>query len=114
MAGIDLIPALDYDIGQANISINSDGSEQRCLAPGEEDEKEASGFCESAFGWHTDTYPFVVVTMLSDCTGMVGGETSILTGHGEILKAPAPSLVSLKLTTFSPSSLLTKLNRAEQ
>lgn len=30
--------------------------------------------------------------MLSDCTGMVGGETAIRTGSGQVIKARGPSL----------------------
>jgi hypothetical protein len=47
----------------------------------------------SAFGWHVDSTPFVVVTMLSDCTGMIGGETAIRTGSGEIVKVRGPTMV---------------------
>lgn len=92
VAGIELVPAMDYDIGHVNISINSDGKENGDVAPGEQ--LEASEFCESSFGWHRDSYPFVVVMMLSDCTGMVGGETAIRTERGDIIKARGPALVS--------------------
>lgn len=47
----------------------------------------------SAFAWHKDSYPFVCVTMLSDCTGMVGGETAIRMGNGEVMKARGPTMV---------------------
>ncbi|TKA69371.1 hypothetical protein B0A55_06162 [Friedmanniomyces simplex] len=90
VAGVDLVPAIDYDIGHRNISINADGNENDCVAPGEATDDSAE-FCESAFGWHRDSYPFVVVTMLSDCDGMIGGETAILTGAGTILRARGPA-----------------------
>ncbi|KAK3651217.1 hypothetical protein LTR56_002075 [Elasticomyces elasticus] len=90
VAGVELVPAIDYDIGHANIMINADGTENDCVAPGEATDA-SSEYCESAFGWHRDSYPFVVVTMLSDCEGMVGGETSIRTGSGEIMKARGPA-----------------------
>jgi hypothetical protein len=32
--------------------------------------------------------------MLSDCTGMVGGETALRTGTGEIMKIRGPAMVS--------------------
>lgn len=31
--------------------------------------------------------------MLSDCTGMVGGETALKTGYGDILKIRGPAMV---------------------
>ena len=43
--------------------------------------------------WHHDSYPFVCVTMLSDCTGMVGGETALKTARGNILKVRGPEMV---------------------
>lgn len=33
--------------------------------------------------------------MLSDCTGMVGGETALRTGDGEIVKVRGPQKVRL-------------------
>ncbi len=45
--------------------------------------------------WHTDSYPFVCVTMLSDCTNMVGGETAVRKGDGEIMKVRGPEMVSI-------------------
>lgn len=42
--------------------------------------------------WHTDSYPFVCVLMLSDCTTMIGGETALRTGNGDILKVRGPEM----------------------
>lgn len=42
--------------------------------------------------WHSDSYPWVCVCMLSDPTGMVGGETAIRTGSGEIVKIRGPQM----------------------
>jgi hypothetical protein len=94
IAGIDLIPALEYDVGHINISINNvttevvvQGGSTGGAAPtpyGDED--------LSAFSWHRDSYPFVCVTMLSDCTGMVGGETAMRMGNGEVMKVRGPSM----------------------
>jgi hypothetical protein len=47
-------------------------------------------------GWHKDSYPFVCVLMMSDTTGMVGGETAIRTGTGEIKKVRGPTKVCFK------------------
>ncbi|KAB8230847.1 uncharacterized protein BDW43DRAFT_321071 [Aspergillus alliaceus] len=45
-----------------------------------------------AFAWHRDSYPFVCVTMLSDCSGMTGGETALKTATGEIMKVRGPAM----------------------
>lgn len=44
-------------------------------------------------GWHNDSYPFVCVTMLSDCTNMIGGETALRTANNDILKVRGPEKV---------------------
>lgn len=41
-------------------------------------------------GWHQDSFPFVLVLMLSDTTNMTGGETAIRTGNGDIMKVSGP------------------------
>ncbi|KAG2413332.1 hypothetical protein HFD88_002521 [Aspergillus terreus] len=46
----------------------------------------------AAFAWNYDSLPFVCVTMLSDCTGMVGGETALKTATGEIMKVRGPAM----------------------
>jgi hypothetical protein len=46
-----------------------------------------------AVAWHYDSFPFVWVTMLSDCAGMVGGETALKTATGEIMKVRGPAMV---------------------
>jgi len=76
-----LVPVIDYEIGHINMSIpkQADGSE--------EEEK-------AIVGWHRDSYPFVCVLMLSDTTGMVGGETALRTGTGDIMKVRGPSKVN--------------------
>jgi hypothetical protein len=55
----------------------------------------------TAVGWHYDSYPFVCVTMVSDCTDMVGGETAIKLPNGEIRKVRGPAMVNLA-TQFHP------------
>ena len=84
VAGVDLVPAIDLEIGHINISLANDkGATQH------EDDDDTP-----IVGWHTDSYPFVCVLMLSDCTSMVGGETALRTGHGEIAKVRGPQIVS--------------------
>ncbi|KAF4334899.1 hypothetical protein FBEOM_11259 [Fusarium beomiforme] len=88
IAGTELIPAIDFDIGNVNVSIN-DAGENSVEHPNPVDqEKEAS---TSAVAWHYDSFPFVVVTMLSNCTGMIGGETALRLPNGEtkVVRGPA-------------------------
>lgn len=105
IAGIDLVPALDFDVGHINISIDNVTTEvyvqggnanDAPLTPYGDDD-------QSAFSWHRDSYPFVCVTMLSDCTGMVGGETAMRMGNGEVMKVRGPSMVR-SLPLFLPAS----------
>jgi hypothetical protein len=42
------------------------------------------------------------VLMLSDCTNMVGGETALRTGTGDIIKVRGPQMVSVD--NSSPSN----------
>ncbi|KAE8375562.1 hypothetical protein BDV26DRAFT_283383 [Aspergillus bertholletiae] len=86
IAGIDLIPAFDYEIGHCNISFNEKKPTQAEL------EKMGEGGDSEAFAWHRDSFPFVCVTMLSDCRDMVGGETVIRTGDGRTMKTRGPTM----------------------
>ncbi|OAR01689.1 hypothetical protein LLEC1_02198 [Akanthomyces lecanii] len=72
-AGLELVPAVDYEVANINISINDQHSTEM-VTHGDE---------TSAVAWHYDSYPFVCVTMAADCTGMVGGETAIKLPGGE-------------------------------
>ncbi|RDW77105.1 hypothetical protein BP6252_05158 [Coleophoma cylindrospora] len=86
IAGVDLVPVMDYEIGHVNLSVpapkkfNADGSE---VAPKEDD--------DAIVGWHRDSYPFVCVLMMSDTTGMVGGETALKTADGVVKKVRGPT-----------------------
>lgn len=82
MAGIELVPAFDYEIANINISINDETTPPV-----------SGGDDASAFAWHYDSFPFVCVTMVSDCTGMVGGETAIKLPSGEVRKVRGPAKV---------------------
>lgn len=70
---------MDYEIANINISVNAPA------VPG------GGKDGVSAPAWHYDSFPFVCVVMLSDCEGMVGGETALRTGTGEVLKVRGPS-----------------------
>ncbi|OJD25475.1 hypothetical protein ACJ73_03159 [Blastomyces percursus] len=84
IAGIDLVPAMDWEIAHINISIPSQADKGQSLISEDDD--------EPIVDWHTDSYPFVCVTMLSDCTNMVGGETALRKGDGSILKVRGPQM----------------------
>lgn len=88
-AGIELIQAFDYEIANINISIND---QTTVISP---DGKVQSNDDSSAFAWHFDSYPFVCVTMLSDCAEMRGGETAVRTPSGEVKKIRGPAMVRL-------------------
>jgi hypothetical protein len=88
IAGLDLVPALDIEIGHCNVSVKDDDDDDN---HGNKAVLGTNG--ASAFGWHFDSYAFVCVLMLSDCTGMTGGETAIRCGDGAIIKARGPSMV---------------------
>lgn len=86
VAGIDLIPAMDYEIAAINISVNG-----QTVAIKKDNAPDDDGL--PVFAWHHDSYPFVCVAMLSDCTGMTGGETALKTASGEIMKVRGPAMV---------------------
>lgn len=90
IAGIELIPAIDLEIAHINLSAQSQEEMEDSLR-----DLEKNGERLSAVDWHTDSYPFVCVTMLSDCTEMIGGETALRTGSGDIIKVRGPQMVCL-------------------
>ncbi|KAK3067548.1 hypothetical protein LTR53_015532, partial [Teratosphaeriaceae sp. CCFEE 6253] len=102
IAGVDLIPNIDLEIGHINISVKSETQASDELAAVEaEQQKHAEGEgitgCpweddKPVVGWHRDSYPFVCVVMLSDCTNMVGGETALKMENGEIMKVRGPQM----------------------
>lgn len=90
-AGIDVVPSIDNEIANINISIN----DRTTPAPDtykQQDDPLADG---SSVAWHYDSFPFVCVVMLSDCTDMVGGETALKMPSGEILKVRGPTMVGV-------------------
>jgi hypothetical protein len=101
-AGVDLEVMFDYEIGHINVQLPpgmDDGTDEvamRNVPPAEppkqiahvtpEDMKAAEEDVGTLTAWHNDSYPWVCVVMLSDPTGMVGGETALRKGDGELLK----------------------------
>ncbi|KAL4988823.1 hypothetical protein BDW68DRAFT_196410 [Aspergillus falconensis] len=93
IAGIELVPAYDYEIANINIAAKDDPIElDSPAADGPVVAKTSDDDDVPAFAWHYDSFPFVCVTMLSDCTGMVGGETAINLPSGEIKKVRGPAM----------------------
>jgi len=100
IAGVDLIPNMNIEVGHVNISVKSEEETQAELDAIDREKKsydadEGIAGCpweddKPVVGWHTDSYPFVCVLMLSDCTNMVGGETALHTGNGDIMKVRGP------------------------
>jgi len=96
---------MDFEIGHINFSVKSelDTRKEREEIETQKrlfNEDEGIAGCpweddKPVVGWHNDSYPFVCVLMLSDCTGMVGGETALRTGNGDILKVRGPQRVSI-------------------
>ncbi|TFK56366.1 hypothetical protein OE88DRAFT_1616414, partial [Heliocybe sulcata] len=92
IAGVDLVPVMDFEVAHVNFSVKSEAQTKQELdtihskrgRPWEDD--------KPVVGWHRDSYPFVCVLMLSDCTNMVGGETAIKTGDGSVMKVRGPTM----------------------
>ena len=91
IANLDLVVAMDYEIGHINLSspVSAKQDGQAVADIQAEEEEEAA---KPIVDWHTDSYPFVVVTMLSDCTSMLGGETVLRKGDGTTLKIRGPEM----------------------
>lgn len=80
------MPSIDYEIANINISVGDSTTQIYNKDHFVED-------ALPAFAWHYDSFPFVCVAMLSDCQGMVGGETALRTASGDILKVRGPTMV---------------------
>ena len=102
IAGVELVTEMDFEIAHINISVKSEKQKAEELEAfvdkklTEDDEGIAGCPWEDdkpIVDWHTDSYPFVCVTMLSDCTNMIGGETALRTGDGEVVKVRGPEMV---------------------
>lgn len=105
VAGIELVPEMDFEIAHINLSSNSEAQKaEETVAIRERqliEEDEGIAGCpweddKPIVDWHTDSYPFVCVTMLSDCTGMMGGETALRMGNGQVMKVRGPQQVRIE------------------
>jgi hypothetical protein len=108
-AGVELEVVFDYEIGHINVQLPSaeDGSDfdllkqlppaeppKQNIQVDEKDREAAKNDIGTITAWHNDSYPWVCVCMLSDPTGMVGGETALRRGDGNILKVRGPEVGS--------------------
>ena len=111
---------MDFEIAHINISVKSEKQKAEELEAfvdkklTEDDEGIAGCPWEDdkpIVDWHTDSYPFVCVTMLSDCTNMIGGETALRTGDGDIVKVRGPQMVGQSGLDMSQANNVTGLCR---
>lgn len=89
VAGVDLIPNIQYEVGNINISIQKPVDDKTTAETRVSDNV-------SVTKWHHDAFPFVCVVMMSDATNMQGGETALRTGTGEVIKVRGPQMVSFR------------------
>ena len=108
-AGVDLKVVFDYEIAHLNVQVDAlvKGEKMGDIAdvlpaamppkhegagvPAKDVEAEREELA-SVGNWHRDSYPWVCVVMLSDPTGMTGGETGLRRGDGSILKVRGPEV----------------------
>ncbi|KAH9860787.1 hypothetical protein J1614_012120 [Plenodomus biglobosus] len=105
LAGIDLVPWGDYEIAHINLSVKSEEEAKQeltvhntkghkrmhCDEGIDMSSSEDLDDSKPIVGWHKDSYPFVCVLMMSNCTNMVGGETALRTGNGDVLRIRGPT-----------------------
>ncbi|CAI7604237.1 unnamed protein product [Penicillium pancosmium] len=107
-AGVDLIPAMDYEISHTNVQLGPGGLDavrNTPLEPPAATEEAISEFEKAKpqtravtdqtrpiIEWHRDSHPFVCVVMLSDARHMIGGETELKKADGSTLKVKAPQM----------------------
>jgi hypothetical protein len=99
-AGVDLVPAYDYEIASTNVQLGPRGIAGLYDTPAEPLEHEdgaenapaAQAKRDPIIGWHRDAHPFVCVLMLSDAQHMQGGETAYRRPDGEIAYIKAPQM----------------------
>ena len=94
---------MDFEIGHVNISApkkkNEVDNQRSIVESNAQQEDEGIDGCQPedekpVVDWHTDSYPFVCVLMMSDCSEMIGGETALRKGDGSTMKVRGPTMVS--------------------
>lgn len=110
VAGVELVPAMDYEISHTNVQLGPGGLDEVRNTPIEPPEateeairkfdgekkvkREVTDQSKPIIEWHKDSHPWVCVVMLSDARHMTGGETELMKGDGTTLKVKAPQMVS--------------------
>ncbi|KAH7131705.1 hypothetical protein B0J13DRAFT_587927 [Dactylonectria estremocensis] len=108
IAGVDLVPAMNYEICHTNIQLGSDGLDgvratpvvppnatmDAAGKPEKDSGDKKDGYDNAIVEWHKDSHPFVIVVMLSDARNMEGGETVLMGGDGKTLSVRAPQMGS--------------------
>ncbi|KAI5458825.1 hypothetical protein BGZ63DRAFT_416378 [Mariannaea sp. PMI_226] len=108
IAGVELVPAMNYEVSHTNVQLGPDGIEavrQTPLEPPiateeairrfEQDKPKKDVVTDQSkpiIEWHKDSHPWVCVVMLSDARHMSGGETELMKGDGTTLKVKAPQM----------------------
>ncbi|KAF4947938.1 hypothetical protein FSARC_13857 [Fusarium sarcochroum] len=108
IAGVELVPAMDYEISHANVQLGPGGLDAVRNTPVEPPEATEEGIkrfeaekpqkktvtdqSKPIIEWHKDSHPWVCVVMLSDARHMTGGETELMKGDGTTLKVKAPQM----------------------
>jgi hypothetical protein len=116
-AGLELEIVFDYEIAHVNVQLDSTSAHvdeldefakvlPSAYPPRTEalvghnettrDEDLRSNDSQGLVGrWHNDCYPWVCVCMISDPTGMEGGETALRKGDGSLLKVSHRTLLPI-------------------
>jgi hypothetical protein len=97
--GIELEFALPYEIGHTNIQLGVGGKEgvqnfplfPEPVPAGWEEQKTAYHEV-NVDDWHTDSFPYVCVLMLSNTDKIVGGETALRMPDGMLRKLRGPTM----------------------
>lgn len=105
IAGVDLVPAMNYEICHTNIQLGSQGLDGVRVTPMvppmaaksedlQDSAEDKTSYENPIVKWHKDSHPFVIVVMLSDARNMEGGETVLMGGDGKTISVRAPQMVS--------------------
>ncbi|OAQ83850.1 2OG-Fe(II) oxygenase superfamily domain-containing protein [Purpureocillium lilacinum] len=108
IAGVDLVPAMDYEVSHTNVQLGPGGLDavrstpvepptatEEAIRAFEADKAQKRAVTDQTkpiIEWHKDSHPWVCVVMLSDARHMTGGETELMKGDGTTLKVKAPQM----------------------
>ncbi|KIX09804.1 uncharacterized protein Z518_00885 [Rhinocladiella mackenziei CBS 650.93] len=101
LATIDLEVSLPYEIGHTNVQLGYGGrgalkdlSLEPVPVPAGWEEKEGEYDNVPVDNWHTDSFPYSCVMMLSNTSKMIGGETALQLPDGTVKKLRGTTLGS--------------------